>query len=866
MKPVKPETAEAPPAEQTGMRDGLAAIGQRAFSEADVSAFMTEAAATVARILNVQYCSVLEFIKDTGTFRLFAGFSWAGNPHEGAIVDGGPKSQAGFTLTSSLPVIVEDYKKEPRFTVPSVVHKTAVKSGLSVAIPARDGPFGVLSVATTGARAFSEGDVTFLQGVAHAFAVAVERRRAMDSLQDTSQRLEMLVGASPLAIVEVDTEGNIRSWNATAERLFGWSLDEVVGLPDPLLFQSTQEEVHELLQRVLQGETLTKIATQVAQKEGPLVNVTVSAAPTFDQTGSISGMLVLIADMTEQRQTEAARAQLTELIETTTDFVTITDLPGRGFYINGAGRRMLGISPEEDISALTLETIFAGDAQSFIANDVMPAAVRDGGWNGEVMLFSRNGKQIPVSMVMIAHTGPDGHVEFYSLIARDISERKRFEQQLVQLANHDPLTGLYTRRRFQEEVDRHLAEARRYGVHGALVFVDLDQFKDVNDSLGHPAGDALLVRVSALLRERLRETDIIARMGGDEFAVLLAHTDRTQALALTERLLDSLRKTTIEAEGRPINVTASIGIALFPEHATTLDDLLARADLAMYQSKENGRNQFSLYAPDRDLQADSQSRLSWQRRIREALDRDLFQLQAQPILDLRTNRIAQYELLVRMIGDKGEIIHPGAFLDTAERFGLIQAIDRWVIRRAIRLLAGHHGAGRDIKLAVNVSGKALADADLLPMIQDELTRAGVNPRSLSLEITETTAITNIHLAEKFVDTLRNLGCQVGLDDFGVGFASFYHLKSLAVDYLKIDGSFIRDLPRNTVDQHLVKAIVAIARGLGKATIAEFVSDDETLKLLREYGVDCAQGFHIGADAGPEIVSLGPEAAAPPKRR
>jgi len=865
VKPVKPGTAEAPPAEQTGMRDALAAIGQRAFSEADASAFMTEAAATVARILDVQYCSVLEFLKNTGTFRLCAGFSWAGDPHEGAIVDGGPKSQAGYTLTSTLPVIVEDYKKEARFTVPSVVHKTAVKSGLSVAIPGRDGPFGVLAVATTGARAFGEGDVTFLQGVAHAFAVVVERRRAMDSMQDTSQRLEMLVGASPLAIVEVDTEGNIRSWNATAERLFGWTQEEIVGQPDPLLFQSTEEEIHELLQRVLQGETLTKIATQVAQKEGLPVDVTVSAAPTFDQTGSISGMMVLIADMTEQRQTEAARAQLTELIEATTDFVTITDLPGRGFYINGAGRRMLGISPEEDISALTLESIFAGDAQSFIANEVMPAAVRDGGWNGEVTLFSRNGKQIPVSMVMIAHTGPDGHVEFYSVIARDISERKRFEQQLVQLANHDPLTGLYTRRRFQEEVDRHLAEARRYGVHGALVFVDLDQFKDVNDSLGHPAGDALLVRVSALLRERLRETDVIARMGGDEFAVLLAHTDKDQAVALTERLLESLRKTTIEAEGRPINVTASIGIALFPEHAANLDDLLARADLAMYQSKENGRNQFSLYAPDRDLQADSQSRLSWQRRIREALERDLFQLQAQPILDLRTNRIAQYELLVRMVGDKGEIIHPGAFLETAERFGLIQGIDRWVIRRAIRLLAGHRLAGRELKLAVNVSGKALADADLLPMIQDELSRAGVNPRNLSLEITESTAITNIHLAEKFVDTLRNLGCQVGLDDFGVGFASFYHLKSLAVDYLKIDGSFIRDLPRDTVDQHLVKAIVAIARGLGKETIAEFVSDAETVQLLREYGVDCAQGFHIGADAGPDIVSLGTEAAAPPKR-
>jgi len=509
---------------------------------------------------------------------------------------------------------------------------------------------------------------------------------------------------------------------------------------------------------------------------------------------------------------------------------------------------MLGIGPEDDVSGVDLPDLYAGETRAFLVNEAMPTAVRDGGWSGESVLASRDGHEIPASMVMIAHRGSEGNVEFFSVIARDISDQKRFQAQLVRLANHDHLTDLYNRRRLEEELDLHLAESRRYGIHGALLFVDLDQFKDVNDSLGHLVGDQLLVHIAGLLRERLRETDIIARMSGDEFAILLPHTDADEAQALARSIIDALQRSTITAEERPIGATASIGIALFPEHGVNVGDLLARADLAMYQAKENGRNQYILYEPDRDWQTAIASRLNWQRRIREALEQDLFVLQAQPILDLRADAIAHYELLLRMTGEKGEIILPGAFLDTAERFGLINAIDRWVVKRAIRLIAAHRRAGRSLNLVINVSAKAFADPELLPMIRREMGVWSIEPSSLILEVTETAAITNIYQAEKFVSALRQMGCRIGLDDFGVGFASFYHLKHLPVDYLKIDGSFIRDLPRDPVDQQLVGAMVAVARGLGKETIAEFVSDAETVHLLRGYGVDYVQGFHIGADA------------------
>ncbi len=771
---------------------------------------------------------------------------------------GDATSQAAYTLTATRPVVVEDYRKETRFKTPPFTAGLPVVSSLSVAIPGHEGPFGVLAVGSNTPRGFTGEDASFLQGVANVLATAVERGRAEETLKATSQELRLLVHASPLAVMSLDVNGLVRTWNATAERIFGWTAVEVFGKPDPLFSQGAREGLYELFERAVRGEAFTEMPAEVLRKDGEPVDVSVSLAPIYDSSASINGIIAVIADLTQYRRTEASQRQLSEIVETTTDCVIITNVPGQGFYINQAGRRMLGIGPYEDVTQVDLIGLHPMQARPFIADEAMPAAVRDGGWSGDTVLVSRDGREIPVSMVMLAHRGPDGDVVCFSVIARDITDQKRFQAELVRVANHDHLTDLFNRRRLEEELSLHLAEARRYGIHGALLMVDLDRFKDLNDSLGHLVGDQLLVRVAGLFRERLRETDIIARIGGDEFALLLPHTNAAQALTLAEEIVVALQETTIVAEDRPISTTASIGIALFPDHGITVGDLLARADLALYQAKQT-RNRAALYEPDRDWKAAITSRHNWQLRIREALERDLFVLQAQPILDLRTGAVGQYELLIRMTGERGEMIYPGAFLDTAERFGLIHAIDRWVVKRAIRLIAAHGRAGREIGLVLNVSGNAFQDTELLPLIRRELGVWSVDPRNLILEITETAAIANIHQAERFVTTVKQMGCRIGLDDFGVGFASFYHLKHLPVDYLKIDGSFIRNLPRDPVDQQLVRAMVAVARGLGKETIAEFVSDAETVTMLREYGVDYAQGFHVGAHAE-QITAIGLDAA------
>ncbi|HVC31063.1 MAG TPA: EAL domain-containing protein, partial [Steroidobacteraceae bacterium] len=545
----------------------------------------------------------------------------------------------------------------------------------------------------------------------------------------------------------------------------------------------------------------------------------------------------------EQERMEQARDQLAAIIDATPDYVSVAGRDGQIRYLNRAGRRLLGFAPDDDLSKTRLLDHFPLWARTLLTDAGMPGAERAGVWSGETALLAHDGEELPVSQVLLAHSAPSGGVEFFSSVARDISERKHFEAQLLHLVGHDPLTNLFNRRRFQEELERELAQTERMGTQGALLFLDLDGFKGINDSFGHRVGDELLMSLAGRLRTQLPETGIPARLGGDEFAVLLPQTGLPQARAVAERVLETIRRHTLLIEGDSVEVTASLGIAVFPDHGESVEELLVHADFAMYQAKER-RDAYSIYTAERDARAAFTSFLTWEHRLRDALERDRFVLHAQPIRDLRRGDV-QYELLLRLTSEHGGLVLPDAFMGVAERSGLIRAIDRWVVRQAIRLIAAHQRSGRRLCLEVNLSGKAFADAELLPLIEGELSSSGIDPALLVLEITETAAIADINEARRFIGTLKRLGCRFALDDFGVGFSSFYYLKHLPVDYLKIDGSFIRNLPRDPVDQHLVKAIVEVAHGLKKQTIAEFVSDEETVRLLRQYGVDYAQGFHIG---------------------
>lgn len=420
--------------------------------------------------------------------------------------------------------------------------------------------------------------------------------------------------------------------------------------------------------------------------------------------------------------------------------------------------------------------------------------------------------------------------------------RMRFHASPACLSDHDFLTGLPNRDRFTRELELRVSTSREERTSAALLWLDIDRFKEVNEVLGHSAGDEFLSSVGNLLSRRLSNSAVCARLAGDEFAILLPRADEAHARATAALLLDAFKAHHIVVQGQLIRMTASIGIAMFPDHAATVPALMARADSAMHQAKGAGRNRYCFHTPVNKAPIPMRSRIDWARRIREVLEREGFLLYAQDIFDLRNERIAQYELLLRMPGDRGLTEPPGAFLETAERFGLIQEIDRWVVHKAIDLLASHP---QPVGLEVNISAKSIEDVEMLALIDRDLGRTSIDPSRLILEITETAAITNLAKATEFIRALKETGVRFALDDFGMGFSSFHHLKHLPVDYLKIDGSYIHDLPGNRVDQHLVQAMVQVARGLGKETIAEFVGGEETVRLLRRYGVRYGQGYHYG---------------------
>ncbi len=423
---------------------------------------------------------------------------------------------------------------------------------------------------------------------------------------------------------------------------------------------------------------------------------------------------------------------------------------------------------------------------------------------------------------------------------RDIGERRRIEAQLAHLANHDPLTSLFNRSRFEEELSRIAASARQHGYQAAVMMLDLDNFKFINETYGHKAGDELVVSIVPVLKSHLRPLDVIARPGGDSFGLLIVDINAEQAGEIAEQLLCAVREHETPINGRPIRVTASMGVVIFDGTQASAEDVLADVDRAMYQSKENGRNRVTVLQPSDHGWVRDQLNRSTEHVIRDALAKDHFELFVQPIVELSTGLMTHCEALLRL-RDGDDIIAPGRFLPAAERLGLIHLIDRWVINRAFELAAQH----TDLTIELNLSGATIDDPSLVKYVADRLERHGADPDRIVFELTETAAIGNIGKARQMARSLSELGCRFAIDDFGAGFSTFYYLKYFPAQYVKIDGEFLSE-KRNRTDDLVIESIVKIARDLGKQTIAECVSDKARMERVRNLGVDYGQGYHFAA--------------------
>ena len=449
-------------------------------------------------------------------------------------------------------------------------------------------------------------------------------------------------------------------------------------------------------------------------------------------------------------------------------------------------------------------------------------------------------------MVTLSPTAEADHYRLAQI--QDISERRDYQARLQFLAQHDPLTGLVNARRFHEIVDRGVAYQRRYGGDASLISFDLDHFKLVNDSCGHASGDEALRSFGAILVDRSRETDTVSRLGGDEFAIFLPGTDAAGARGVAEGILEYLRSHPLEIDRDgvgSVTLSTSGGVTdLNGRSDVSARDLLAEADSALYAAKRGGRNQVVEFGSAEDPTVTQFERLTWAGRTRRALENESLFLEAQPILDLNAGEVVRWEALLRMDDPEAGVVLPPTFLYTAERFGLSAEIDEWVLDSVVEALSESPDSGSHV--AVNLTAASLDyTSDLPASLPGILERAGVDPRRLSFELTEGTCLTNIERARLFIEQMRAIGCRVAIDDFGSGFGSFYYLKALSVDIIKIGGEFVRSVLNSEEDRLILKAISDMASGLGIEVVAEFVTDRNTAEACRKLGIDLVQGTFAG---------------------
>lgn len=466
------------------------------------------------------------------------------------------------------------------------------------------------------------------------------------------------------------------------------------------------------------------------------------------------------------------------------------------------------------------------------------------GIEGQITGLRKDGRSFPMAIKISAVDIESQRL--YTALVDDISERQAMLQHLRDVAEHDDLTALYNRSYFLHELERVVERTRRSQQGCTLLYIDLDNFKYVNDTLGHLAGDRLLVEVSQLLRTRARRGDLLARLGGDEFTMLLYDTQPDEALALAESFRRALSELRFWQGTQQLDLACSIGAATIDRQCRSAQEVLSHADFACHLAKRQGRNCVHVFNSSDEMNvAALTTDMGWARRIKDAIASNQFVLAAQPVVETRSGQIASYEILLRLRDEKGELIMPNGFLPAAERFGLASDVDRWVIVNAMRDLRERQVDNPGLCYSINLSGQSLNQPEVADLIIDELQRHGQNPATLMFEVTETAAIADMASAGHFLRRLNAAGCKTALDDFGAGMSSFAYLRDLPVDFVKIDGKFVQNMTDNAMDQAMVRAMNDIAHAVGKRTVAEFVESEPCLIQLKAFGVDYVQGNHLG---------------------
>lgn len=552
-----------------------------------------------------------------------------------------------------------------------------------------------------------------------------------------------------------------------------------------------------------------------------------------------------------------------DLVETSHDLIWTTDAQGRFTYLNNACVELFGVRPKDLLGGCFFD--FEPRPQH-VSNRRFLSTLRK---NGEVKnylthLITSDGSDRWVGINARVTHDDEGRIVGLRGTARNVTEQHRAALEIERLATHDGLTGLPNRVSLQKFLEAALAA----GEKGSVLLLDVDHFKYINDNLGHRAGDQLLIAVGGLLKDLVKDSVMqVFRLGGDEFALHLPHALRRDAAQLAERALSALRhyKFPLSGQGSLSTLTGSIGVATYPFHGADVATLLANVDIAMYQAKDNGRNRVQLHDHNPDDLRSTHKRVHWARELREVLDENRVLLYSQPVVRLADRTAVHQEILVRLIDRKGALVLPGQFIEVAESLGMAQEIDMRVTAKLCDALREPEFRGRKTRFFVNLSRTSISDPYWVRRFQNMLVAKSVDHSQLVFEITETAAMSSVDVTQNFILQMKNLGCRFALDDFGAGFSSFYFLKRFDVDYLKIDGSFVRELARDNASRLFVRALCDVAGGLNKQVVAEWVEDQAVMDILVEMGVQYGQGF-LFAHPQPFPASASAEQPRPASKR
>ncbi|MCI0400729.1 MAG: EAL domain-containing protein [Gammaproteobacteria bacterium] len=807
----------------------------------------------IVEFLGLDWSSVLEFSEDKTELRVVhtqavSGFSPMSTIH---LQDEFPwypeRLRRGEIIRMSRPeALLDEAVKEKMYFLGE-----GLKANLTIPLTVGGSILFAISFGSfRSERSWPDELVNRLRLVGEIFANALARKQSEEALRTSQERVARIYRFANDGILIIDPEKEqIIEVNPRAAAMLEYAPEELAGARVSVIFRQETDQFSRLAAEVNKDEQSYTRETTFRTKSGAVIPVEISASAI--QTGERFLMLAIVRDITERKRAESALRASEErhrvLYDDIPSMYFTVDPKGTILSVSRFGAQQLGYTRKELVGTSIIDLFHTEDKET--AKQMLEKTLREPNrlhrW--EIRKVRKHGTMIWMQETARVVKGADSQPTLL-IVCEDITEARQLSEELSYQASHDVLTRLVNRREFENRLMRTLQSAREGKTKHALCYLDLDQFKVINDTCGHVAGDELLRQLGDVLKGHVRQRDTLARLGGDEFGVLMEHCSLTQASRVANALQKAIQDFRFIWKEKRFSIGVSIGLVPIDAASEGVASILRMADEACYAAKDGGRNRIHIYHhADTDL-ARRRGEMQWVSQINRALDEDRFHLVFQPIAPVITPNDGgdHYELLLRMEGHEGRLILPGAFLPAAERFNLSTKVDSWVIGKALEWLTSHpNHLDRLAVCSINLSGHSLGEDAFLEFVFGQFNKTRIPPSKICFEVTETAAIANLSSATRFITALKELGCLFALDDFGSGLSSFAYLKNLPVTYLKIDGSFVRNMVEDPIDFVMVSSINEIGQVMGKKTIAEFVETEAILQLLRDIGIDYAQGYSIG---------------------